>query len=175
MKTTQVRKPQRAKKIDREKVKQLADQGFKPVDIAKHQGVCISTITRYLNSLSETKQAVKHYSNNKADILALSQLKSQSIIDIIQSAWLSNPGKYLLNQDVRLQKEIIVAASGAKTYDHNQERLERNQATSITDYRALVVELNAAEASILKQLHDIEDADIIDESTIDSKAVAIRE
>ena len=53
---------------------------------------------------------------------------------------------------MRLQKEILVAVQGVKTYDHNQERLERGQATSITDVRSLMIELDAAEARALGML-----------------------
>ena len=43
------RKP---RKLDRAKVVELAEQGLKTVDIAKHQGVAPSTIFRFLNKQS---------------------------------------------------------------------------------------------------------------------------
>lgn len=176
-KQTQSRNFRKPKKLDREKVKQLDAQGFKPVDIARHQNVSLSTVTRYLQKISGAKQEIKHYSSNKADILALSQAKSQTIQDIIQSAWLADPVKYLLSQDVRLQKEILYAVGSVKTYDHNQERLERNQATSIVDYRALVFEINTSEALInqkLKAIEEAEDAEIVEVIAVETKALVVK-
>lgn len=112
---------------------ELANKGVNATDIAKSQGVAISTITRYLQAIDPQLQAIRRYSSNKADTLALSQLKSQAIGNIIQDLWLSDPDKYLIQQDVMVQKEIFRALQGSKTYDHNQERLERGQATSIAD------------------------------------------
>jgi hypothetical protein len=150
-----VSKP-RNSKLDNPEVRRLIKtKGIKASDIAKHQGVAVSTVTRYLQSINQSLQTVKEYSTNKADILALSQAKYQAVIDIIVNRWLSSPEEYLLALEPRLQKEIMIAAASAKTFDHNQERLERGQATQITDYRAFIVEMSAAEATAIKRLKEL--------------------
>jgi IS30 family transposase len=159
--TDQTKKPTKKpkpmnRKYDRKNVIALRKQGLSCTDIAKIEGTSISTITRYLKSVAPQLQTITHYNAVKADTLSLSQLKLQAISDILVSAWLANP-EHLLNQDLRLQKEILVAVHGAKTYDHTAERLERNQATTITDYRALVVEMSGAELGALKKMKEIED------------------
>lgn len=143
----------RKRKINTDKVKELANQGVIVSDIAKHQGTSVSTITRYLNSISHEINEIKRYSGTKIDALIASQLKSAAIADMILKNWGKHDDINLLTQDVRLQKEILVAVQGVKTYDHNQERLERGQATSITDVRSLILELDQAEARLLGMLN----------------------
>jgi hypothetical protein len=143
---------ERKRKLNTDKVRQLAARGVIPTDIARQQGVSVSTVTRYLQSIGQQTSDIKQFSFIKAEALAASQLKAGAIADVILDAWLSDPDKYLLSQDLRLQKEILVAVQGVKTYDHNQERLERGQATSITDVRSLMIELDAAEAMALQRL-----------------------
>ena len=69
----------RKRKINTEKVKELANQGVIVSDIAKHQGTSVSTITRYLNSISHEINEIKRYSGTKIDALIASQLKSAAI------------------------------------------------------------------------------------------------
>ena len=146
----------RTRKINSKKVKELAEMGVIPSDIARNQGVAVSTITRYLESISSELTAIKRYSGTKADALLLSQVKAATISDLLMDEWLKDPDKYLLSQDMRLQKELLVAVQGVKTYDHNQERLERNQATQIVDYRAVMIELSETHdrlMEVMKQAH----------------------
>ena len=142
---------ERKRKLDTTKVKQLAAQGVIPTDIARAQGVALSTVTRYLQSIHMQAATVKEYTAIRAEALANSQLKAGAVADVILSDWLANP-QDLLSQDARLRKEILVAANSVKTYDHVQERLERGQATSITDVRSLILELDAAEARALSMI-----------------------
>ena len=142
---------ERKRKIDTTKIKQLAAQGVIPTDIARQQGVALSTITRYLQSINMQVAESKQYSAMKVDALVNSQMKAAAVGDAILTDWLKNP-EDLLKQDARLRKEILVAVQGVKTYDHNQERLERGQATSITDIRSLIMELDAAEVRALGML-----------------------
>jgi intein-encoded DNA endonuclease-like protein len=147
---TRIRKSRKVK-IDRDKVLELNKQGLNCTDIAKHQGVAVSTITRFLDSIDLQLQAVKRFTNRKADALALNQLKCAAVSNLLLDEWLNNP-EDLLKQDHRLRKEVLVGVQGAKTYDFNSERLERGQATAITDVRALIVELDAAEAAAMARL-----------------------
>jgi len=68
---TQPAPPQRkARKINRQKVMQLTAQGLSAVDIAKHQDVAPSTITRFLQAYQVDKGALEQYKAGRADILA---------------------------------------------------------------------------------------------------------
>ena len=98
-------------------------------DIAKSQGVALSTISRYLDTIKPQIANIQRYTRHKADTLALSQLKLQTVSDIIVDSWLGDPDK-IRTQDFRTQKEILVAAQGAKTYDFNSERLEIGKSTN---------------------------------------------
>jgi hypothetical protein len=141
----------RKTKINHEKILELKQQGLNCTDIAKHQGVAVSTITRFLDSIDPQLQVIKRFTNRKADVLALNQLKCAAVGNLLLDEWLSNPDD-LLKQDHRLRKEVLVGVQGAKTYDFNSERLERGQATAITDVRALMIELDAAEAAAIARL-----------------------
>jgi len=136
----------RKRKMDTQKVEELAAKGVIPSDIARQQGVHCSAVTRYLDSIEMDRVDGRRYSGSKIDALVASQLKAATVADLILANWAKHPDINLLTQDLRLQKEILVAVQGVKTYDHNQERLERGQATSITDVRSLILELDAAEA-----------------------------
>ena len=120
---------------DRNKVKALATIGVKATDIAKAVDVDVSTITRYLAKIGIKAKEIANYKTGKADALVLSQLKMATITDMIASRWVDDP-EAILSQDVRTQKEILIAANSVKTYDDNSERLERGQATQIIRYDA---------------------------------------
>ena len=121
------RKPYK-RKFDKQKVQALADKGIIATDIAKMQGVALSTITRYLESIGRKAKEIQQYKRDKAESLALSQLKMQTITDMIADEWLSDPEK-IKAQDIRTQKEVLIAANSVKTYDFNSERLERGEST----------------------------------------------
>jgi hypothetical protein len=121
------RKPKNSK-YNRKKIIALASQNVPQHLIAKDQNVHESTISKFLAKVAPELKQIQHYTNIKADVLAQSQLKKQTIEDIITDNWVRNPD-VILNQDVRLQKEVLVALQGGKTYDHQAERLERNQST----------------------------------------------
>ena len=113
---------------DRNKVKALATIGVKATDIAKAVDVDVSTITRYLAKIGIQAKEIANYRTSKAEALALSQLKMSTIANLIADKWIEEPDT-ILSQDIRLQKEVLIAANSVKTYDHNSERLERDQAT----------------------------------------------
>jgi hypothetical protein len=136
----------RAQKLDRDKTQTLAAQGVTATDIAKHQGVAVSTVTRYLESIEPLRLQIRCYANNHADILTLSQAKKQAVEDLIVESWLSNPVN-LLEQDVRLQKEIVHTMQGGRYYDHQSERLERGESTSIVDSGAVTMEIEQLRAA----------------------------
>jgi hypothetical protein len=141
------RKPKNSK-YNRKKIIALASQNVPQHLIAKDQNVSESTISKFLARVKPELKQIQQYSNIKADVLAQSQLKKQTIENIITDNWLNNP-EIITSQDVRLQKEVLVALQGGKTYDHNAERLERGKSTSN------IAQLHADIAKI-RQL-DIED------------------
>jgi hypothetical protein len=118
----------RKRKLNTTKVITLYNQGVIPSDIAKQQGVAISTITRYLQSIKPQLQQIQTYSGLKADALCLSQLKLQTVSNTILDKWINEP-ELIASQDVRLQKEVLVAVQGAKSYELTAERLERGQSS----------------------------------------------
>ena len=118
----------RKRKLNTTKVITLYNQGVIPSDIAKQQGVAISTITRYLQSIKPELQEIQTYSGLKADALCLSQLKLQTVSNTILDRWINDP-ELISSQDVRLQKEVLVAVQGAKSYEMTAERLQRGQSS----------------------------------------------
>ncbi len=72
-----------ARKIDRQKVADLAKQGLGVNDIAKHQGVNHSTISRYLARLSKEGQAIKQFNDRRGDALATVHAKALNVQDVI--------------------------------------------------------------------------------------------
>jgi hypothetical protein len=129
-KPSKVKTPKKRKrKFNEKKVQRLTKRGVNASDVAKNQGVAVSTITRYLKTIEPQLIAIEQYSTLKADSLCLSQLRKQAVEDVIVNNWLANP-KELLTQDMRLQKEIVHTMQGGKDYDHRAERLERNKSTA---------------------------------------------
>ena len=117
------------RKYDHNKVKALAELGVKATDIARAVDVDVSTITRYLAKIGIQAKDIARYKSAKADSLALNQLKMATISDMIADVWIDDPA-ILKSQDVRTQKEVLVAVSGVKTYDNNSERLVRGESTA---------------------------------------------
>jgi transposase len=119
------------RKFNTQKVQALAKRGMIATDIAKSQGVSLSTITRYLAEVDIKAKDIQRYKSDRADRLALNQLKAATIADMIVDKWIQEP-EILTSQDVRTQKEVLIAVNSVKTYDHNSERLERDLSTSNT-------------------------------------------
>jgi len=144
MQMTQPTKTKRvypALKIDRAKVRELAEKNVRPTDIAKQQGVAISTITRYLENIGMNRTRSERYAKERAMALTQSQLKKHAVEDMILEQWIAEPEK-IKSQDVRLQKEIVYTLSGARNLDYQAERLERGQSTDIVDHRVISAKLS---------------------------------
>ncbi len=73
----------RAKKIDRQKVAALAKQGVGVNDIAIHQGVHHSTISRYLSRLSREHKVLKQFNEQRGEALATVHAKALNVQDLI--------------------------------------------------------------------------------------------
>jgi|CXWL01.1.fsa_nt_gi IS30 family transposase len=83
MKSQRTARVSRARKIDRAKVADLAQQGLGVMDIAVHQGVHHSTISRYLARLSLEGRTLKEFTERRADALALVHAKALQVQDIL--------------------------------------------------------------------------------------------
>ena len=59
-----------SRKVDDEKVKQLHEQGLSMRDIAQHQGVNPSTISRFLARTKPELEAIEHFKTHRGDVLA---------------------------------------------------------------------------------------------------------
>ena len=132
----------RTRKFDTKKAQRLAMQGVAPTDIARSQGVAVSTITRYLQQTGINVEDIRRYRDERADRLTRKQAKMEMIQDIISDSWLEHP-ELLLSLDVRLQKEILQTANQVKTYDYNSERLERGQSTENINNMSVVAKIDA--------------------------------
>ena len=155
-----IKKP-RKRKFDTAKVQALVKKGMIATDIAKTQGVALSTITRYLAELDIKAKDIQRYKSGRADRLALSQLKAATVADMIVDQWLERP-ELVLSQDARTQKEILVAANSVKTYDHNSERLERGESTSNTI--SIVAEIEAVRKAKVEGNRQVEAETVQDQS-----------
>ena len=103
-------------------------------EIGKIQGISKVSVFNKIKHLIPT-QATDDYRNNRADILANTQLR------FLQEL---TPSKLK-----KISARDAVVSMGI-LYD--KERLERGQATSITDVRSLILELDVAEARALSML-----------------------
>ena len=150
--TIKKRKPYK-RKFNTQNVIKLKKQGMTMTNIAKIEGTTIPAISRYLGQVAPQLKAIKQYNDTKADALSLSQLKLQTVSNILVDSWLENP-ETLKSLDTRLQKEVLVAVQGAKTYECNSERLERGQSTSnIAQLHADIAKIRAMGDKII----DVED------------------
>lgn len=116
----------RAARIDRKKVAALAEQGVSHTDIAKHQGVNQSTISRFLDKVSQERQAVERFKSCRADVLATMHAKTvdlqQRILDGFDDGVLA-----ALTATQKSSLLFALNATAGTTFD--KERLERGQST----------------------------------------------
>ena len=117
----------KARKLDREKVLDLRARGFSATEIAKQQGVAHSTVWRFLRQTEPERQAVEHFKQNRADVLARLQAKSldaqERIIDTLDDGIIS-----ALTPSQKSGLLIALNAQSGTVYD--KERLERGESTS---------------------------------------------
>ena len=73
------RSQRKARKLDRPKVLELAQQGMSTADISQHQRVAPSTVFRFLQQTEPERQALEHFKKNRADVLARIQAKSLDV------------------------------------------------------------------------------------------------
>jgi hypothetical protein len=117
-------------KVDPIKTVALIDMGLPVADVAKHQHVAPVTIYRFLDRIHKQKQDIGRYRANLSDSMLQAMMESAEIAGMIRNHWMKNPDAILKCNDIRLQKEVMYACEGAKTYNHTQYRLENDMSTS---------------------------------------------
>jgi IS30 family transposase len=84
------RTQRKARKLDRAKVIELAEQGLSTADIAKHQGVAPSTVFRFLQQTEPERLALEAFKQRRADVFDRLSAKSldaqERIIDTLDDA-----------------------------------------------------------------------------------------
>jgi IS30 family transposase len=115
------------RKLDRAKVRELAEQGLKTVDIAKHQGVARSTVFRFLQQTEPDRQALEAFKKDRGDVFARLSMKrlevQEKIVDTFDErliATLQPHQKGSLLHALNIQAGTL----------YDKERLERGQSTA---------------------------------------------
>ena len=116
----------KARKLDRAKVLELAEQGLKTADIAKHQGVAPSTIFRFLEQTMPERQALEVFKKERGDVFARLAAKSLDLQERVVDTY-----------DERLIAALKPHEKGALIHALNiqagtlydKERLERGKST----------------------------------------------
>lgn len=118
--------PQRkARKINREKVIELAETGLTASDIARHQSVSPSTITRFLEQFHIDKDAVEQYKQARPEALAWMQGKNLEI----QRQLLERLDGLLPTLKTPQISGLMFALNTQHGTLFDKERLERGQST----------------------------------------------
>jgi len=116
-----------ARKLDRTKVEELADQGMSTADIAQHQGVAPSTVFRFLQQTKPERQALEVFKKERGDVFARLAAKSldlqERIVDTIDDE--------VIRALKPTEKGSLIHTLGiAAAVLYDKERLERNLTTA---------------------------------------------
>lgn len=133
------RTQRKARKLNRQKVLELAEQGMSTTDIAQHQGVDRSTVWRFLELANPERQALEHFKQHRGDILARLCGKSlevqEKILDSLDDGVIS-----ALNPHQKSGLLAVLNSQSGTLFD--KERLERGQSTA--NHSILTKVLNGA-------------------------------
>jgi IS30 family transposase len=132
-----------ARKLDRAKVVELAEQGLKTVDIAKHQGVAPSTIFRFLQHTEPDRHALEAFKKDRGDHFARLSMKSLELQDKIVDTFDDALIRTLKPHEKGSLLHALNIQAGT-LYD--KERLERGQSTSNLSILGKII--TAAEAML---------------------------
>jgi predicted transcriptional regulator len=132
-----------ARRLDRAKAVELAEQGMSTADIAQHQGVAPSTVFRFLQQTTPERQALEVFKKERGDVFARLAAKSldlqERIVDTFDEAVIT---ALKPSEKGSLIHQLGIAA--AVHYD--KERLERNLTTANVGILGKLIV--AAEASL---------------------------
>lgn len=116
----------RKRKYNCKKVVRQAMEGIGPAMIARENGVAISTITRYLDSIGLTNQELEKYKKHRPDLKALIGMKGEEkILEIIPT---------ICAEQLKPSEKngALMALNAIVGTRHQEERLETDQSTSNT-------------------------------------------
>lgn len=116
-----------ARRLDRAKAVELAEQGMSTADIAQHQGVAPSTVFRFLQQTKPERQALEVFKKERGDVFARLAAKSlhlqERIVDTFDEAVVSALKPH--------EKGSLIHQLGiAPAVLYDKERLEKNLSTA---------------------------------------------
>lgn len=125
--TKNERTRRKARRLNREKVSELAKQGMSTADIAQHQGVAPSTVFRFLQQTTPERHALERFKKERGDVFARLAAKSldlqERIVDTFDDA--------VVNALPVHQKGSLLHTLGISAgILFDKERLERGQSTN---------------------------------------------
>ena len=120
-----------ARKLNRRKAQELAEQGTSTTDIAQHQGVARTTVWRFLQQLKPHQHQLDQFKEHRADCLAQIQGKALNVQELVldqmtndlQAVGFTNA----LTPTAKTKFLHAAVLAGGVAYD--KERLERGQST----------------------------------------------
>lgn len=120
------RRQRKSRKINPEKVIELAETGLTPSDIARHQAVSPSTITRFLEHFHLDSDALEQYTKHRADALSWMQGKNLEI----QRKLIERLDGLVDTLKVPQISGLMFALNTQHGTLFDKERLERGQSTA---------------------------------------------
>lgn len=120
-----------ARKLNRRKVQELAEQGMSTTDISQHQKVAPSTVWRFLQQLKPNQHQLDQFKEHRADCLAQIHGKALNVQELVldqmtndlQDVGFTNA----LTPTAKTKFLHAVVLAGGVAYD--KERLERGKTT----------------------------------------------
>ena len=140
--TTKQKKQNAMRKINPAKTKQLMALGLPGSDIAKHQGVNPSAITRYIQSL--TPEEIKEYNVKRSDYLTLDQIEGKAAVHRVLKHFnnLEDSEFDAMPDDKKIGYGNLGNVSSGTAFD--KQRINDGLSRDITDPMILVVNLQVA-------------------------------
>lgn len=115
-----------ARKLDRVKAVELAEQGLSTADIAQHQGVAPSTVFRFLQQTKPERQALEVFKKERGDVFARLAAKSLDLQERVLDTYDERVVAALKPHEKGSLLHALNIQAGT-LYD--KERLERGQST----------------------------------------------
>jgi transposase-like protein len=116
-----------ARKLDRAKAVELAEQGMSTADIAQHQGVAPSTVFRFLQQTKPERHALEVFKKERGDVFARLSANSLELQDKIVDTF-SDGIIAALTPSQKSGLLMTLNVQAGTLYD--KERLERGLSTS---------------------------------------------
>jgi transposase-like protein len=116
-----------ARRLDRAKVVELAEQGMSTADIAQHQGVVPSTVFRFLQQTKPERHALEVFKKERGDVFARLAAKALCVQEAIVDS-LDGPVITALKPHEKGSLLHALNIQAGTLYDKG--RLERGQSTN---------------------------------------------